>query len=122
MNSLASTIRKIALPTVLASAAAFGVAFVTADYVSNAYLGGLTKAVEDLSVSVSGLGATVRTVDTGLRTDFQTLSAARNDFASAIADLADVRAKGQIDDDVIAIKKTVARIEQHLELLPKAER
>ena len=120
MNSLAITIGKIALTTVLASAGSFGVAFVTADYVSKAYFGGLTKAIEDLSASVSGLGETVRSVDAGLRTDIQTLNAARNDFATAIADLAEDRAKHPInEDDVLAIKESVARIEQRLEQLPK---
>jgi hypothetical protein len=123
MNSLVIAIGKIALTTVVASAGAFGVAFVTAHYVSNAYLAGLTKAVEDLSTSVSGLGATVQSVDAGLRTDIQTLNAARNDLATAIADLAEVRSKRPInEDDVLAIKASVARIEQRMGQLPKDAR
>jgi ABC-type transporter Mla subunit MlaD len=122
MNSIAFTIAKIALTTVLASAGSFAVAFATADYVSKAYLGGLTTAVEELRASISDLGETVRSVDSNLKADIRSLNEARGDLATDIADrVAGLQAKQQINEsDILEIKTAVARIEDRLVNLPKA--
>lgn len=122
MNTFVASGLRILATAALASGGSFAVAFYTADYVSKAYLGGLTTAVEELRASISDLSATVRSVDSELRIDIRTLNESRIDFATDVAQrVAGLQAKQQINEsDILAIKASVSRIEGRLQNMPQA--
>jgi outer membrane murein-binding lipoprotein Lpp len=115
------TIGKIVLTFSVASATSLGVAFYTADYVSRAYLGGLTTAVEQLRASVDDLSETVRSVNSELRIDIRTLNESRIDFAQDVAErVAAIQAKQQVNEsDIQELKAVMVRIEDRINNLPK---